>query len=103
MSKTTKTLLVLSAIGLVSGMIFVTGMVKVGDSVAWYITLPMGAIFLGLFLISKLLEKEVALHDQEQALALASAKKVDAGDPAIVKLCCQKSASPRQDSLVSAH
>jgi|ERR1043166_465801 ABC-type microcin C transport system permease subunit YejB len=103
MSKTTKTLLVLAVIGLVSGFVFVTGMVKVGDSVAWYITLPMGAIFLGLFLISKLLEKEVALHDMEQATVIASPQKVTAGASAIVKPCQQKSASARQVSLVSAH
>ena len=101
MSKTTKTLLVLAVIGLMSGFAFVTGVVNVGEAVAWYITLPMGAIFFGLFLISKLLEKEVALHDEEQALMLASAQKV--GNSSAVTGCCQKPVAARQDSLVSAH
>lgn len=101
MSKTTKTLLTLSLVGLVSGLIFVTGIVNVENAVAWYITLPMGAIFFGLFLISKLLEKEVALHDAEQALMLASAQKV--GNSSAGEASCRKPVPARQGSLVSAH
>ena len=75
MSKLTKTLLVLSCIGLVSGLIFVTGLVNVGNLSFLYVALPSGAIFFGLFLISKLLEKEVALHDAEiQAAVLAATR-----------------------------
>jgi hypothetical protein len=99
MSKATKTLLVLSVIGLVSGMVLVSGVVNVGEAVAWYMTLPMGAIFLGLFLISKLLEKEVALHDAEQALTLASAQKVEGPTP--VKSCCQEPLASPKKSLVA--
>jgi hypothetical protein len=102
MSKTTKTLLTLSLVGLVSGLIFVTGIVNVENAVAWYITLPMGAIFFGLFLISKLLEKEVALHDAEQALMLASAQNFSGVNPPAVKASRQKPASTRQGAFASA-
>jgi hypothetical protein len=102
MSKTTKTLLALAVIGLMSGFVFVTGIVNVGGAVAWYMTLPMGAIFLGLFLISKLLEKEFALYDAEQALMLASAQKFNGVNPPAVKACSQKPATPRQEAFASA-
>jgi hypothetical protein len=102
MSKTTKTLLVLAVIGLMSGFVFVTGIVNVGGAVAWYMTLPMGAIFLGLFLISKLLEKEVALYDAEQTLMLASAQEFNGVNSPAVKACSQKPATPRQEAFASA-
>lgn len=37
----------------------------------WGIGAPIGAILFGLFMISKMLEKETALYDQEQKLRLA--------------------------------
>ena len=52
MTKTTKTLLIL----------------------VFYVALPLGAIFLGLFLISRLLEKETALYDAEQRNVLVALK-----------------------------
>jgi hypothetical protein len=60
MSKPTKTLLILAGIGFGTGFVFVTGLVNVGELAALYITLPFGAVFFGLFLISKMLEREVA-------------------------------------------
>src|SRR5262245_13581670 len=65
MSKITKTLLVISLITFAAGLAFVTGIIDLGSVSALYVSLPAGAIFFGLFLISKLLEKETALHDEE--------------------------------------
>jgi hypothetical protein len=73
MGKTTKTLLVLALAGLVSGMVFVTGLINVENMVALYAALPAGAILFGLFLISRMLEKETARYDQEQGDSLAAA------------------------------
>ncbi len=61
----TKAILVLAIVGLVLGILLNTGWVNVGDAVALYVVLPAGAIFLGLFLIIKILEKESAAYDQE--------------------------------------
>ena len=41
----------------------------------WKIGLPLGAVCLGLFLISKILERESALYDQEHRMRLALAEK----------------------------
>ena len=66
MTKLTKTLLVLSVIGILLGLAFVTGLVNVSNAVWLYVTLPAGAIFFGLFLISRILEEETSRYDQEQ-------------------------------------
>ena len=65
MNKLTKLCLAVAVIGLVSGMLISTGVIKVGDAVGWYLALPTGAIFLGLFLICLMLEKETARFDAE--------------------------------------
>jgi hypothetical protein len=67
MTKTTKILL---AVSLVSTVIGLTGII-------WGFGTPIGAIFFGLFLISKMLEKETALYDEEQRrnTALAEAQQ----------------------------
>src|SRR5437773_3102860 len=59
MTTTTKTLLAISLGGFALGAF---------TNVLWGIGTPIGAIFFGLFLISKLLEKEVAKFDEEQRL-----------------------------------
>ena len=86
MSKATKTLLVLSVTCLALGLIFVTGLVNVQDAVALYVALPAGAIFFGLFLISKLLDSETAAYDAEQsgsrALAQCAARSKPEDSPA---------------------
>lgn len=46
----------------------------------FFLGLPLGAVFFGLFMISKLLEKEAALFDQEQRVQLAQA---DRDQPAV--------------------
>src|SRR5258706_14993517 len=102
-SRTTKTLLILSLVGLVSGFAFVSGMVNVGEAVGLYAALPMGAIFFGLFLISKLLEKEVAVYDTELNVLLRAAKGLDAKKPAASKPGREHSAHSHEESLASAH
>ena len=97
MSKMTKTLLILSLSLLATGLVFVTNLVNVQNAVAFYVALPAGAIFFGLFLISRCLQAETALFDQEQRLAFAAATKAAPQRP-----CCE----PKQAgtvSLASAH
>jgi hypothetical protein len=65
MTKTTKNLLILSIVCLTSGMAFVTGIINVQNVVALYVALPAGAIFFGLFMIFKMLEKEASFYDEE--------------------------------------
>ena len=78
MAKTTKNLLVISIATLVLGLIFVTGIVNVQGTVALYVVLPLGAVFLGLFLIFRMLEKESALYDEEHQMHPASIKAAPA-------------------------
>jgi fumarate reductase subunit D len=78
MAKTTKTLLVISIATLVLGLVFVTGIVNVQETVALYVVLPLGAVFLGLFLIFNMLEKESALYDEEHKLHPAPIKAAPA-------------------------
>jgi hypothetical protein len=66
MKKLTKILLGLTITGLTLGILFAAGVVQAGDAVGWYMLLPGGAICFGVFLISYMLEKEVALFDAEQ-------------------------------------
>jgi hypothetical protein len=103
MSKLTKALLVLSVIGFATGFVFVTGLVKIGDAVALYAALPMGAIFFGLFLISKMLEKEITRHDKEVQAALDSAARINARKLAGRKACCEEPTHSHGKSLASAH
>jgi len=64
----TKKLFILSVTSLALGLAFVTDVVNVQNAVALYVALPAGAIFLGLFMVFKSLEKEASLHDAEQAV-----------------------------------
>jgi hypothetical protein len=68
MTSTTKTLLTLSIASLIIGLMFVTGIVNVQNTAAWYVSLPLGAVSFGLFLIFRMLEKETALYDDEHQL-----------------------------------
>jgi hypothetical protein len=58
MTKTTKILLAISLSGFALG----------SSGLLWGFGVPVGAIFLGCFMVFKLLEKEVALYDEEQKL-----------------------------------
>jgi hypothetical protein len=72
MTKPTKTLLILATVNLVAGLAFAANLVNVHDAVWLYVTVPAGAICLGLFLISRMLEKETALYDAEQRNVLVA-------------------------------
>jgi hypothetical protein len=66
MTRTTKILLACSLAAFALGF----------TDILWSMGRPVGAILFGLFLISKVLEKETALYDQEQRLRLAEATRV---------------------------
>ena len=72
-----KKLLVLSIACIVVGLAFVTNVINVQNTAALYVALPLGAIFLGLYLVFQSFEKEMALYDQEQRshAAYGAAKK----------------------------
>jgi hypothetical protein len=74
MHKATKTLLGLAIFGITVGIFFVSGALKT-DNAAFFVVLPTGAIFFGLFLISLVLEKETALFDEEQEECFALVTK----------------------------
>ena len=65
MTRTTKTLLAISLTAFALGF----------TDILWGFGMPVGAIFLGLCLISKLLGKEAALYDEEQKLRVNQAMK----------------------------
>lgn len=44
---------------------FAIGFISTGESIFWYLGLPVGAIFFGLFMIFMILEKETALLDEQ--------------------------------------
>ena len=93
----TKVLLVLSLSCLAAGLVFVTGLVNAEEAVGLYVTFPAGAIFFGLFLISRSLQAESALFDEEQrARAIASAT------PPTAKSCCDRKLEGKE-SLAAAH
>jgi len=86
MTIATKTFLAVSVIGFVAGSVIDFGGFEVNPM--FTAILPLGAIFLGMFLISLILEKEVALFDKEEELKLAfvrerSAKAVAQKPPAL--------------------
>jgi len=64
---TTKTKILLG-ISLAAFLLSLTGML-------WGLFMPVGAIFLGLFMISNALGKEAALFDEEQRLRASLAEK----------------------------
>ncbi|HXF10706.1 MAG TPA: hypothetical protein VN625_07980 [Desulfuromonadaceae bacterium] len=65
MTTATKIFLAVSVAGFAVGS--VVDFCLAGVNPMFTATLPVGAIFLGLFLISLILEKEVALYDAEHA------------------------------------
>jgi TRAP-type C4-dicarboxylate transport system permease small subunit len=79
MTTTTKTFLILGIAGLVPGVAINSGLVDGTNASALYIVLPIGAVFLGMFLLSKVLEKETAAYDREQQAALAAADAATGG------------------------
>jgi hypothetical protein len=64
MTTLSKILLVFSVIGFVAGSI--TDFSGFNFNPAWAVALPLGAVFYGLFLISFMLEKEMAKFDKDE-------------------------------------
>jgi hypothetical protein len=78
MGKMSKILLWLAIAGLVVGVAFASNLIDAHGVVAWYVVLPVGAIFFGLFLISFMLEEEVAFYDAEQRIRQKATRSPDA-------------------------
>jgi phosphate/sulfate permease len=91
MGKMTKILLGIALAGLLIGTAFSAGLLNVENIVAFYIVLPLGAVFFGLFLIFLMLEKESALFDQDHQAAL-TAKRLTACQTSKTQetCCCEK-------------
>lgn len=68
MTTLSKTLLAVSATGFAAGSIIDSGRFTFNPS--WGGLLPVGAVYFGLFLISFMLEKEVAKFDEEESMKL---------------------------------
>ena len=83
MTTTTKTLLLLAFAGLGSGLALDSGLVDATNASDLFVFLPLGAVFFGLFLLSKLLEKETAAFDREREAALAAADAAAVRTPAL--------------------
>jgi len=60
-----KKLFILSMVATVAGLAFVTNIINVQNAVAFYVALPLGAIFLGLSLMFRSFENEMLAYDQE--------------------------------------
>lgn len=73
-----KILLAISLVTSVTGVILDFGRIKIHPSLA--VMLPMGAVFFGMFLISLMMEKEMAKFDEENALKHERIRRKDAGD-----------------------
>ena len=65
MTKSTKLLFSLAVVALILGIALNAGIVSNFNSDLLYTVLPLGAVFFGLFLIAKVLEKENQAYDQE--------------------------------------
>jgi hypothetical protein len=97
MTTVSKTLLAFSVIGLVAGSIIDFGGFDLNP--AWTVALPVGAIAYGLFLISFILEKEVAKFDEDEAKELqliednypaSTPRRKPAAQPILIQLPLEK-------------
>jgi hypothetical protein len=67
MNRLTKSLLALAVSGIVVG---VVSAISPGIPVGWNVALPLGAVFLGLFLIARMLQSEMEQFDAEEQARL---------------------------------
>ena len=97
MTTLSKTLLAVSVTGLVAGSIINFGGFNLNPS--WTVALPFGAISYGLFLISFMLEKEVAKFDADEekelqlikdSYAAPAPRQKPAAQPIIIQLPVEK-------------
>lgn len=65
MSKLTKLFLVLGVGFSILGILLNAGVIHTGDLAVLYVVLPLGATFLGLFLIWRMMQSETARYDTE--------------------------------------
>jgi len=72
MTALTRSLLAIAVVCLVAGLLISIGLIDVGSEAGWYVILPTGAIFLGLFMLSRIFEEEAAQYDQEQRPRLSA-------------------------------
>ena len=91
MTKMSKMLLTVSLISFAVGF----------TDILWGVGRPFGAIFLGLFMVSKLLEKEMALFDQEQRVCLTAAQRYIASQP--TKVPAAGRAGRKSAQFISSH
>ncbi len=66
MSHLTKNLLIVSLLALGVGLALTIGVFHVAPPVAFYVLLPLGAVFFGLYMIFRTLENEARAFDAEQ-------------------------------------
>ena len=67
MSRLTKFMLWLLVINVIASALFLTGIVNVSLLPGLYVVFPLAAIFYGMFLICRMLEKDVAQFDAEHS------------------------------------
>jgi hypothetical protein len=65
MSKLTKLYLVLGVLFSLAGILFNADVLGTGGVTACYVALPLGAVFLGLFIVCRMLGQEAARFDAE--------------------------------------
>lgn len=66
MSRPTKIMLGLTIINLIASALFLSGIVNISGFPGLYIVFPLAAVFYGMFLICRMIEKDVAEFDAEQ-------------------------------------
>jgi Mg2+/Co2+ transporter CorB len=66
MSKVTKMMLGFMLVNAVAAVLFLTGVVDVSQVPGFYVALPLAAIFYGMFVICRVLDKEVAAFNAER-------------------------------------
>lgn len=65
MSRLTKIMLGLTVINSVASALFLTGIINVSAAPGLYVVFPLAAVFYGMFLICRMLEKDVVEFDAE--------------------------------------
>jgi hypothetical protein len=66
MNRLTKIMLGLTIVNAVASALVLTGIINVSDFPGAYVVFPLAAIFYGMFLICRMLQKEVAAFDAEE-------------------------------------
>ena len=91
MTKIPKVLLAVSLAAFAVGGLAVSGNPEF--PVGWAVTMPLGAVCLGLFLVTFLLQSEVARFDEEERARLELAERHAAGPANVVDIAVPTTAS----------